>query len=988
MRKSMFILPFAFLFAASVMTTSFSQVSPDPVAVSSTYRGDINEDGNVNIFDLLGMLGMLSNPEGTTERERQIADMDESESVNIFDLLSLLQVLSGAEEPGIIYWGPIITGLSNTVAAVGDTLVAYLDNIDEATTIGDVSLQINEQDVDILSFTRDSVGIIIPQGFAGGQLRLVVAEDTTNSVLTLLYIPDIVNSTSDSGKGSLRYAITNASPGDSITFDPSVFPPAGPDTIMLASPLPGLDQGNLVIDASDAGVVIDGSMISRSETRGINIISNDNVIRGLHIKDFSMAGIALHGGTRNNTIGGDRNIGQGSSGQGNIITCTVYSGNVGIWGYGTSSNTIRGNFIGTDAGGATSQARFNHSISIEGEGADYNLAEDNLIGGYQVSGVSISSVNAGHNTVRGNYIGTDTSGTTDIGASSDWESGIVISNSGFNIIGPANVIAYNELSGISITGEESVNNRITQNSVYDNSILGIELLDGGNLAQVAPVIFDFDLQAGTVTGAASTNCTVEIFSDNADEGEIYEGKTTADSSGLFSFTKGAPFSRSRLTATATDADGNTSGFSVYTPPDTPARTVSIQEGNNLPKTRLQTKRSEELADNRIGGSWEPSWAYDLGLKRSRLFINEGEEDKVEWNRSEFEVPPDLDYLATSYAAHGVTTFMNLNFWDKANHPGGWTEPAGFSRFQTEEDIERYIEFVQFVVNHFKDRVQYYELWNEPDNSGFPIQHIKVPDYINLVQQVAPAIRQEYTEAKIMVGAGANLICQMDYMFDMVSSEEIMQLVDVVIWHPFYGQSPAYEDDKDYYDQYPSIVQAIKDTAYANGFRGEYFVDEVNWAVEGSSSDPSRLYTEIQSAKYYARGIVTHLGLDVTIEVAGPPPYYVTQYAVVGNLCTVMAGTTTDSVAIQIQSDAADLRSYSFSLPDGGKMIALWTDGIAEDYDPGVEATLTLPWQSAQSVKGIDVLNGFEQELIAETENGNLVIRGFLVKDYPIFISVE
>ena len=305
MRKGILFLMLSSLVLISLSTISLAQTQ---AAAGSTYRGDINEDGQVNIFDLLALLKVLGG-EQQTERQRQIANVNASEDgkVDIFDLLSLLKVLGGAE-PEIIYWGPTITGLSNTIAAVGDTLVAYLENIDEATTIGDVSVQINEQDVEILTFTHDSVGIIIPQWFAGGQLRLVVADDTTNSVLTLVYIPGIVNSTSDSGTGSLRYAITNASPGDSITFDLSVFPPASPDTIVLANPLPALDQGNLVIDASDAGVLIDGSMISESETNGIYIFSNNNVIRGLHIKDFSKAGIVLEGGAQNNTIGGDRNI--------------------------------------------------------------------------------------------------------------------------------------------------------------------------------------------------------------------------------------------------------------------------------------------------------------------------------------------------------------------------------------------------------------------------------------------------------------------------------------------------------------------------------------------------------------------------------------------------------------------------------------------------------------------------------------------------------
>ena len=37
--------------------------------------------------------------------------------------------------------------------------------------------------------------------------------------------------------------------------------------------------------------------------------------------------------------------------------------------------------------------------------------------------------------------------------------------------------------------------------------------------------------------------------------------------------------------------------------------------------------------------------------------------------------------------------------------------------------------------------------------------------------------------------------------------------------------------------------------------------------------------------------------------------------------------------------------------------------------------------------GIDVLNGFEQELITETGNGNLVIRNLLVKDYPMTLRL-
>ena len=408
----------------------------------------------------------------------------------------------------------------------------------------------------------------------------------------------VVDNAADSGSGTLRRALLDAQSGGTITFDPAVFRRDAPDTIYLTSSLPGLSQGHLTIDASDAGVVIDGSGITTPEAYGISIFSNNNVIRGLHIKDFFSAGIALHGGAQNNTIGGDRSIGEGPSGQGNMITCTVCFGNVGIWCYGTSYNTIQGNFIGTDVGGTTSQARFNHSISIEGEGADNNLIEDNLIGGYVVSGVGIGSVSAGHNTVSGNHIGTDTSGVVKI-SHSDWY-GVSIDNSGHNVVGPSNVIAYNLKSGVFIQGEKAVGNRITQNSIYNNGGLGIELTDGGNARLAVPVLLDFDILAGTASGVAYANGTVEVFSDNAGQGRIYEGQTTADSTGFFTFTGGEAFAHSHLTATATDINGNTSQLSVPTP-DVSSRNVLLQESNNGQKILLQptlsscAKRKKELS---------------------------------------------------------------------------------------------------------------------------------------------------------------------------------------------------------------------------------------------------------------------------------------------------------------------------------------------------------------------------------------------------------
>lgn len=456
----------------------------------------------------------------------------------------------------------------------------------------------------------------------------------------------VVNSTANSGPGTLRQALLDVQSGDTITFDPEVFPPSTPATIYVSSELPNITQGNLTVDASNAGVILDGSNIQEGGwASGLDISSDGNTIQGLQIVSFSPgAGVSLVGQARKNTIGGDRSIGVGPIGQGNLVS----NGDIGIriCGARTSFNTITGNLIGTDA----------------------------------------NAENAWGNDI-----------------------GIRIENGASrNIIGPDNIIAYNSIYGVEIAAPNSFGNAIIQNSIHDNQGEGICLYQGSDAELDAPLIFDFDLVAGTVAGIASPNCTVEIFSDGKKEGEIYEGRTTADGVGTFNFNKYTPFSGPHLTATATDPDGNTSAFSA--PTSGTSRFMILQEGNNLLRTQLQHKQSKELEYNRIGDMWslEPihEWSLDtvinVGLKWIRLSIDWNDWNEVESTGaySEYYIDPKQDKAITDIANNGVKIMYILVFWDEAIQ----VEKEDYSRFKTEDEIQRYLDYVQFIVHNFKNRV--------------------------------------------------------------------------------------------------------------------------------------------------------------------------------------------------------------------------------------------------------------------------------------------
>ena len=195
----------------------------------------------------------------------------------------------------------------------------------------------------------------------------------------------------------------------------------------------------------------------------------------------------------------------------------------------------------------------------------------------------------------------------------------------------------------------------------------------------------------------------------------------------------------------------------------------------------------------------------------------------------------------------------------------------------------------------------------------------------------------------------------------------------------------YQGDYDY----PATVREIKDAASAHGFEGEYIVEEIGWCPDIPGLPVA--YSESACAKYLARGIMMHLGMDIVAGFGGSVPVEGDQHAevrVARNLSTIMAGARAANLPVQIQSSVTNTVSYTFSLPGDNHLVALWTNGIATEYDPGITATVTLPGFVDHTVTGVDVLHGFEQPVIASEEDGNLVIRNLLVKDYPIILRLS
>jgi parallel beta-helix repeat protein len=850
--------------------------------------------------------------------------------------------------------------------------------------------------------------LVLTLATAGSTAPLAHGEPVHPRIAVSAGGPITVTSSLDSGPGTLRQALLDAGPGATITFDTSVFQPSQPTTILLATELPPLDRGDLTLDASNAGVALEGSGLTDPGANGLTITSARNVVRGLEITGFPNSGIELRIGGHDNVIGGDRNAGNGPVGQGNMlhgngshglsilashntVRDNVASDNNGF-GIGLADgthNVLDGNYVGTSASGTTAWSNRLQGIFLQG--ASHNQLVDNVISANGADGVSLCAASQ-HNTLSDNVVGVDASGSSPM---ANTNNGISLrEGASHNVIGPGNVIAHNRWSGVEVYGSDCRGNTITQNSIHDNEWLGIDLWGGGNGSIDPPVILSFDRYAGTAAGLGYSGGTVEIYSCHDEEGRVLEGQAVCDGGGAFTLTRGSPFAGPHLTAVATDGAGNSSEFSVPTVGE--GGSLLMQRANDFPMARLPTLPSPDLRDNRVASFWHSLWAYQplsellaeattMGVKRFRLAINSGDHDKVDWSKPESSVDPTHDEFVTELAENGIEMTYYLTFWDKATYPGGVGYPC--PRFQTEAEIQRYLDFVRFIVRHFKDRVQTYEIWNEPD---VPVcaQHLEVEDYLQLVRRAVPVILEEYPEARIQVG-GTTGLSNPDsraYLFAILESD-VMPLVDVVSWHPFYGESP--EVLPEYYYAYPEIVEDIKDTASAHGFAGDYEADEMSWRSSTDlSHDRPWSYPETVCAKYYAREDVRHLGTDVTAGNLRIPHTYAASTAAVRSVATLMAGAQPADVPLSIQTTVTNVVSYGFSLSGGARMVALWTDGLAVEAAPSVTATLRLhnPYPDHRMV-AVDPLYGLQEKMISHIEAGDLIVPDLVVKDYPLILRL-
>ena len=260
-----------------------------------------------------------------------------------------------------------------------------------------------------------------------------------------------------------------------------------------------------------------------------------------------------------------------------------------------AQGTIQGNFIGTDVTGTQPIGNaygiaLNSINNVVGGSA---AGAGNVIAASGTYGITGDGGNGA--TIQGNFIGTDTTATLDLG---NKEAGIIVAGNDWIIGGPSpgegNVIAFTRQHWGGI-GNGRQRARIRGNRIFGNQPLGIDLAAGfspgmtpndagdadagPNDLQNFPIITTVTPGAGTtniqgvLNSIASTVFDLDFFSEPPCiprpqgwlQGTTYLGSTQVTTDGTGNATFDVNFAvvlqpGQPVTATATDPDGNTSEF--------------------------------------------------------------------------------------------------------------------------------------------------------------------------------------------------------------------------------------------------------------------------------------------------------------------------------------------------------------------------------------------------------------------------------------------
>ena len=381
-----------------------------------------------------------------------------------------VELFTGAT--GNVVAGNLIGTDASGEAALGNNNVGVVIYDTSGNTIGGLTASAGRAPGNVISGNRSS-GVLISGPLATGNQLQGNLIGTDRSGLT---------------------AIPNASTG--VTVD------SAPNNL-IGGDQPG--EGNVIAANRAFGVFLLGTTATGNRIAG-NLIGTNSA--GAANLGNALDGLVLSAAP-GNTIGGlvaaDRNVISGNGGNGIEVLNIV----------GADGVVILGNFIGTNPSGLGPLGNGMAGVLLNGVSGTViaGAALPNLISGNGGNGIYLLGSGAAGTVVRGNSIGTDITGTADLGNGGD---GIALENAsactiGGTAAGQRNLISGNTGNGIHVYGSTASGNNVLLGNTIGTDAQGTAVLPNAGFGISIENTTDNLVQADLISGNAQGGVQITGF---------------------------------------------------------------------------------------------------------------------------------------------------------------------------------------------------------------------------------------------------------------------------------------------------------------------------------------------------------------------------------------------------------------------------------------------------------------------------------------------
>jgi hypothetical protein len=356
-------------------------------------------------------------------------------------------------------------------------------------------------------------------------------------------------------------------------------------------------------------------------------------------------------------------------------------------------------------------------------------------------------------------------------------------------------------------------------------------------------------------------------------------------------------------------------------------------------------------------------AQDAGVKWSREEFGWG---RVQHRKGEFDWT-FYDQLVATAKRHGISIYGEIGYW------AGWTKPY------TPEGIEDYCRFAAAAAERYKNDIQHWEVWNEPNIFFWQ----GPPDmYADLLKQAYAAIKKASPTAQVLGCSTAGI----DHKF-IKRTIELGGQFDILTIHPY---RPTLSDRNFAAD----LVKASETAKRPDGTPRPVWITEMGWTTCTPHNGPAQDFpatTQRDQARLLARAYMGAIASGAAPNISWydfrndgtdpfnfehnmgimtrdfqPKPAYRAYATMTRMLNGKRAGKAPDL--------GQDVIAYRFAEADGRRpLLALWAEYA--------ERTVTIPATGAATLT--DLMGGVQT---LQPKDGKVTV--ILAPGTPVFLSLD